>query len=86
MTKIRIVAAVVDTRRLTLYKEDGETIRIPQGDERVQRIIDETKEDLLLGKVAEVELGTASGEQPTNTNTYAAVSYTHLTLPTKRIV
>lgn len=67
MTKIRIVAAVVDTRRLTLYKEDGETIRIPQGDERVQRIIDETKEDLLLGKVAEVELGTASGEQPTNT-------------------
>lgn len=71
MTKIRIVAAVVDTRRLTLYKEDGETIRIPQGDERVQRIIDETKEDLLLGKVAEVELGTASGEQPTNTNTYA---------------
>ena len=56
MTKIRIVAAVVDTRRLTLYKENGETIQIPQGDPRLQRIINETKDVLLSGGVAEVDL------------------------------
>lgn len=38
---IRIVAAVVDTRQLTLYKEDGNTIFIPQEDPRLRRIIDE---------------------------------------------
>lgn len=66
MTKIRILAAVVDTRRLTLYKEDGETIRIPQGDARLQRILDESKEDLLLGKVAEVDISHDPKHKPTN--------------------
>lgn len=56
MTKIRIVAAVVDTKRLTLYKEDGDTIRIPQGDPRLARIIEETKDTLMAGGVAEVDL------------------------------
>jgi hypothetical protein len=37
---IRIVAAVVDTRNLTLYKDDGSTIVIPQGDPRLRRIVD----------------------------------------------
>ena len=37
---IRIVAAVVDTRSLTLYKESGESMVILQGDPRVRRIVD----------------------------------------------
>jgi hypothetical protein len=35
-----VVAALLDTTQLTLYKEDGSTISIPQGDGRIQRILD----------------------------------------------
>lgn len=37
---IRIIAAVVDTQRLTLYKESGETIVIAQGDPRIRPLVD----------------------------------------------
>ena len=37
---IRIIAAVVDTENLTLYKESGETVVIPQGDARIRPILD----------------------------------------------
>ena len=36
---IRIIAAVVDTRELTMYKEDGESIVIPQGDPRIRELV-----------------------------------------------
>lgn len=35
----RIVAAVLDTKELVLYKENGQTIVIPQGDPRVRKIL-----------------------------------------------
>lgn len=35
----RIIAMVVDIRNLTLYKEDGETIVIAQGDYRVEKLV-----------------------------------------------
>lgn len=38
---IRIVAAVLDTSKLTLYEANGATITLPQGDTRIRRIIDE---------------------------------------------
>ena len=41
MDKIRVVYVLVDTRQLTLYKEDGTKITIPQGDLRVKRIVEE---------------------------------------------
>lgn len=37
---IRIIAAVVDTQRLTLYKEDGSTVIIPQGDPRIHGLVE----------------------------------------------
>lgn len=37
---IRIIAAVVDTQRLTLYREDGTPIIIPQGDGRIRNLVD----------------------------------------------
>ena len=37
---IRIIAAVVDTQRLTLYKQDGTTILVPQGDSRIRPLVD----------------------------------------------
>lgn len=36
---IRIIAAVVDARELTMYKEDGESIVIPQGDPRICELV-----------------------------------------------
>lgn len=55
-TTIRIVAAVVDTTHLTLYKETGETMILPQGDPRIRRIIDEATPGLLKDGIAEVAL------------------------------
>lgn len=36
----RIIAAVVDQQQLTMYKADGETILIPQGDPRIRPLVD----------------------------------------------
>lgn len=54
--KIRVVAAVVDTEKLTLYKEDGTSVQIPQGDPRVARIITEASHALNLHQVVEVDI------------------------------
>ena len=39
MQTVRIIAAIVDTRELTLYRADGETIKIPQGDPRIRPLV-----------------------------------------------
>lgn len=56
MSKVRIVAAVVDTERLTLYRENGTTITIPQGDPRLKPIIDGITPTISMGLVAEVDI------------------------------
>lgn len=56
---IRIVAAVLDVNNLTLYKVDGSTIIIPQGDSRVRRIIDEATPMLVNHGYADVDIGVA---------------------------
>lgn len=53
---IRIVAAVVDTSHLTLYKETGETITLPQGDPRIRKIIDQATPGLISQGFADVYL------------------------------
>lgn len=53
---IRIVAAVVDTNHLTLYRDTGETIIIDQGDPRIRRIIQEATPMLLSKGYADVSL------------------------------
>lgn len=60
--KTRIVVAVLDTKYLTLYKEDGEVLTIPQGDRRVQRIIDEVTPLLITQGYADVDLVTGAGQ------------------------
>lgn len=40
MTMIRVIAVVVDTKRLQIYKEDGRTIDIMQGDPRLAPIVE----------------------------------------------
>lgn len=65
MEKIRVIAAVVDTTRLTLYKEDGTTEEIPQGDVRLARIVAEINPVLAVpGAVAEVDLGYGKEANP----------------------
>lgn len=56
MNTIRIVATVVDTRNLTMYKEDGETVIIPQGDVRLRRILEDATPQLLAQGWADVVL------------------------------
>lgn len=56
MNKIRIVAAILDTEKLVLYKDDGLTVEVKQGDPRVQRIIDQVTEPLSTQGWAEVSL------------------------------
>src|SRR5690554_2339021 len=59
MTKIRIVAAVVDTQQLTLYKEDGEAVFIMQGDPRLKKVLDEVTPKISKGLAVTVDIGSA---------------------------
>lgn len=60
MSKVKIVAAVVDTTEITLYQETGETITILQGDPRVPTIVDQVLPIVEKGGVAEVDLSTVT--------------------------
>lgn len=53
---IRVIAAVVDTHNLTLYKTDGETVVIPQGDTRIRPILDIATPQLIKQGFADVSL------------------------------
>lgn len=59
MSTIRIVYAVVDTERLTLWKEDGSTVLIPQGDPRIATILEQVLPIIKQGLVATVDLEAA---------------------------
>lgn len=52
----RIIAAVVDTKQLTMYKEDGTTVCIPQGDSRLRPIVDAITPQLVRQSYADVDL------------------------------
>lgn len=54
--KIKIVAAIVDTRQLTLYRADGESILIKQGDPRLRPLLDQVTPQIVSKGYAEVEL------------------------------
>jgi hypothetical protein len=56
MSTIRIKAAVVDTKKLLLYKEDGSTISIPQGDPRIKALVDQIVPIVNAGEIAEIDL------------------------------
>jgi hypothetical protein len=56
MKTIRIIAAVVDTTKLTMYKEDGSTVTIPQGDPRLRRILEVATPLLTVHGFADVNI------------------------------
>lgn len=56
MTTIRVLAAVVDTRQLTLYLEDGTAVTVNQGDPRLKPILEEITPILANNEVAEITL------------------------------
>jgi hypothetical protein len=56
MSKLRIVAAVVDVRQLKMYQDNGQTIEIPQGDPRVAELLAQITPVIRAGGVAEIEL------------------------------
>lgn len=55
---IRVLAAVVDTSNLTLYKESGESVVIPQGDPRIRPILDVAVPQIVKQGYADVDLST----------------------------
>lgn len=56
-TTIRIVAAVLDTANLTMYKENGDKVILGQGDVRIRPIVDIAAKGLLKpGDVVEVDI------------------------------
>ena len=57
---IRVIAAVADTAQLTLYKEDGNTLVIPQGDARIRPILDVAVPLLVKQGWAEIDLTTVN--------------------------
>ena len=59
--KLQIVAAIVDTRQLTLYKADGETVVIPQGDSRLRVILDQVTPQIIAKGVAEIDMTSLHG-------------------------
>lgn len=52
----RIRAAIVSTTSLTIYRDDGTTLVIPQGDPRVRRILAEATPQLVEQRWADVNL------------------------------
>lgn len=66
MTEVlRIIAAVVDTHRLTLYRDNGETIIIPQGDPRIRRLVEKVVPAIEQNKFCELSV-----DEISNTNHY----------------
>ena len=53
---IRVVAVALDTVQLTMWKEDGEVVEIPQGDPRIQEILDLIMPFMDLKETAEFDL------------------------------
>lgn len=59
MTKLtRIVAVVVDTQKAILYKEDGTTVTILQGDERLRPMLEHLTPEISAKGYADVDLYT----------------------------
>lgn len=53
---IRVVAAIADKQKVVLYKEDGDTVTVSQGDVRLQALMDEIIPVTARGEVAVVSL------------------------------
>ncbi len=60
MDKIIVIALVVDTTELTLYKTDGKTIKIKQGDPRLAPLVEKLKEPLSKNIPTEIEWETSN--------------------------
>lgn len=58
--KIRVIAAVLSTEHLILYKEDTTSITIPKSDRRVRKIVDTILPILNAGGIATVDLSEQS--------------------------
>lgn len=66
-TKTRFVAAVLDTSHLKLYKEDGSTILIPQGDSRIRPILADATPQITANGFVDLDV-----EQYTPENAFVA--------------
>lgn len=63
MNTIRVVAAILDTSVLTLYKVDGTTVTIPQGDPRIRKIVTEVPSKIVVQGYADIDMTTENDYQ-----------------------
>lgn len=74
MSKLtRIVAAVVDTKKATLYKADGNTVEIMQGDLRLRPLLEKIAPDLRKQGWSDVDLSTENSWKQFEESTNGAV-------------
>lgn len=72
---IRIVSAVVNQSTLVLYEATGVSHRIPQGDPRVKRILDQAIPDIERQKFSDVDLSEESGYASFEKNSTGSVKF-----------
>lgn len=63
MNKVTVIAVSVDSANIVLYKQDGGTILIQQGDPRVTGIMEAVKEPLARNEPVEISLAMPGVEQ-----------------------
>lgn len=74
MSKLtRIVAAVVDTKKATLYKADGNTVEIMQGDLRLRPLLEKIAPDLRKQGWSDADLSTENSWKEFEESTNGAV-------------
>lgn len=56
INQIRIVAAVLDTKELLLYRQDGSTFAIPQGDARIRPLLEQVTPEIIRQGHADINL------------------------------
>jgi len=65
MTIERIVAAVIDVEIVTLYKENGETVILKQGEDNTTEIVNMVVPVIRAGGVAEIDLSNQDSQKDT---------------------
>lgn len=74
-TTINVIAAVVDTKNMILYKDDGDTYVIPQGDKRIQNILDNHLEALERGETVVIDTYAENDYQQMEENSSGMIKF-----------
>lgn len=72
---VRIVGAAIDTKKLTLYRDNGETIVIEQGDQRIRKILDQVVPEIKSQGWSVVDLSSRNEYQDVEEKTNGLIRF-----------